>query len=395
MKYKIISKKTISHKSTALVPFNAPTPQRYDHDSREQILLESLFEFAALPEVPAPKRATRRKIHPRARNSARVFFKKLDQSIEVTQKRVIRSYLRTLIFLSALGSTVALISTFVFFGRFIIPHSTLTVPSFVGNDVRELTNTEEYELIISYENHSELAAGTVISQTPPAYSERKLYRTDGPCRIFLSVSAGKRSYDIPNLIGKSERDAQLALKNSGIPTKTVTQYSNTAEAGTVMEIIPPPGEKLYEGEILTLKISLGRRILSVYVPSLFGMNEAQASAAIRSAGLTLGKITYQSSDITAGKVISQQYTPFSRVNSGQSIDIVVSLGNSYVQKYVPELYGMTVEDAAESLETVGLVIGNIYAVSSGAPKGTVISQSVAPSTPINSNITSVDIYVSS
>ena len=131
------------------------------------------------------------------------------------------------------------------------------------------------------------------------------------------------------------------------------------------------------------------------MPSLFGLSETEASAAISYAGLTLGKITYQSSDIEAGKVIAQQYTPFSQLTSGTSIDITVSLGNAFTQKYIPELYGLTVEEAAEKLGAVGLVIGNIYAVSSGAPAGTVISQSILPSTPITSNITSVDIYVSS
>ena len=73
----------------------------------------------------------------------------------------------------------------------------------------------------------------------------------------------------------------------------------------------------------------------------------------------------------------------------------VALISVNYRMYPDAKYPDFVEDAAEALETVGLVIGNIYAVSSGAPKGTVISQSVAPSTPINSNITSVDIYVSS
>ena len=283
----------------------------------------------------------------------------------------------------------------MFFGRSIVPHATLEIPSFIGYDVTTLENTDEYELIISYQNHDEFAAGMVISQTPPAGAERKLFQKNDTYRIYLSVSAGKHFYQIPSLSGYSRRDALLVLKSEEIPVKIETHHSDTVEAGYVIDTIPSADQKLFSGETLTLKISLGKAIRTVYVPSLFGLSETEAATAISGAGLKLGKITYQNSDVAAGKVISQQYTPFSQLKSGHTIDITVSLGNSFTQKYVPDLYGLTVEEAAEKLKSVGLVIGNIYAVSSGAPTGTVISQAILPFTPITSNITSVDIYVSS
>ena len=387
MKYKIISKRTIYRTKTAIQPFDALTPysENFNDKKREQILLGALFEFATLPEVPKISRAQK----------FRARFEKLNEKTKQSQKRVVKFYTRILIGICGVASAIALICALVLFGRSIIPHTTLNIPSFVGCDVTELDNTDKYELIISYENHPELTEGTVISQSPPPGVERKLFRSNGACKIFLSVSAGKHFYEIPSLEGYSRRDALLVLKSEEIPVKIETQYSDTIESGHVIETVPSARQKLFDGEVLTLKISLGKAVRTVYVPSLFGLSETEASAAIRSAGLKLGKITYQSSDIAPGKVISQQYTPFSQLKSGGAIDITVSLGNSFTQKYIPDLYGSTVEEASEKLGKVGLVIGNIYAVSSGAPAGTVISQSILPSTPITSNITSVDIYVSS
>ena len=387
MKYRITSKRTIYRAKTALTTFDALVPysKNGDQGEREQILLDTLFEFSALPEAPRASSAKR----------LRTRYEKLKEKIEKTQKRTVALYTRVLLCVCGVATAVAIISVLVFFGRSIIPHATLSVPSFVGTDISELENTEKYELIISYENHAELAAGTVISQFPPSGAERKLFSSSGAFKIYLSVSAGKHFYAIPSLAGYSRRDALLILKSEDVPVRIEAVHSDTAEAGYVIETVPPAGQNLFDGEILTLKVSLGKAVRTVYVPSLFGLSETEASAAIKNAGLKLGKITYVRSDIAPGKVISQQYTPFSQLKSGTSIDVTVSLGNAFTQKYVPELYGLTIEEAAEKLSKVGLVIGNIYAVSSGAPAGTVISQLILPSTPITSNITSVDIYVSS
>ena len=398
MKYRIISKKTIYRGELALVPFNtsAPVPTATSREQeREKILLDVLFEISTLPEAPAKAKKARRKSRVVTREQIRSRLTQLAEKMEQKQKKPIAFYVHAALSVWGIGVVIALTAVLVFFGKAIIPHATLTIPSFIGTDVRELENTDQYELMISYENNAELAAGTVISQFPPANAQRKLFWGSDAYKIFLVVSSGKRFHNVPDLVGKSRRDALLELKNSAIPVNIVTQHSDSVETGCVIETIPPHDQKLYEGEILTLKISLGKSVKTVYVPSLFGMNESAASASIRSAGLKLGKITYQSSDIPAGKVISQQYNPFSRVRSGTSVDITVSLGNAFTQKYIPDLYGLTVEEAAEKLKKVGLVIGNIYAVSSGAPTGTVISQSPVPSTPITSAITSVDIYVSS
>ena len=76
------------------------------------------------------------------------------------------------------------------------------------------------------------------------------------------------------------------------------------------------------------------------------------------------------------------------------MDVTVSLGQITEQKKVPDLYGLTKEEAISKLSEVGLVLGNVSSVVSGAPSGTVITQSVAAGTTITSSITSVDVGIS-
>ena len=62
---------------------------------------------------------------------------------------------------------------------------------------------------------------------------------------------------------------------------------------------------------------------------------------------------------------------------------------------MPDLYGLSIDEAKARLSSVGLVCGNVYAVSSGAAGGTVVAQSIVAGAPIPAGTVSVDIYVSS
>ena len=96
-----------------------------------------------------------------------------------------------------------------------------------------------------------------------------------------------------------------------------------------------------------------------------------------------------------GTVISQGISAYSLSALGSFVDLSVSAGVEFSEKKVPDLYGLTLEEARERLAEVGLVCGEIYSVQSGAGKTTIVSQSIAAGTPITSGVVSVDVYVSS
>ena len=74
---------------------------------------------------------------------------------------------------------------------------------------------------------------------------------------------------------------------------------------------------------------------------------------------------------------------------------MVSIGNRYDLRVVPDLYGMSEKDAVNALREQGLTVGAIYPLSHAAPRGTVIVQSPVAGTPITSSTVTVDLYVSS
>ena len=366
----------------------------------EYIDLGLLFELGQLPEAKK-KRIKKHRIKSAAkkiRQGVLIFSEKMKQRSAAKARRPERLAFFGGVFLAAsvvcaLCAAGVLAKLFFPYVRSFVP---VSVPMLVGETI-ERAESEAYgfELLVTYENSADVEAGVVISQRPEAGVTRKIFKNGEPCYITVTVSAGKERYTVDDLVGADGRLALLALYNEGVSVKEEYVYSDSVPEGNVISSSPSAGAVLYEGETLTVRISLGKETVFVIVPNLYGLNEAQAIGLLAEKGLQLGAVTYSPDEEGAGKIIRQQYSPYEKVALGSTVDVTVSLGSQTHQKTVPDLYGLTADEAAKKLSEFGLVLGNIYPVSSGAPNGTVVAQTPVAGTPITSSITAVDVYISS
>lgn len=381
----------------------------------EKIRLASLFEIGELPEgEPVPKPKKQRK--PRIKREKKHFLRRTWASLSARastisahlRKRLTKKRQNTLpIFAGALCAALLLTVLasgsvlFHLFGGYHSHYDAWIVPNFVGEDPAAVLQRESEEhgeelpwnFIIQYADHDEIASGRVISQSPAAGVTRRIYRNTEFCNITLTVSRGRPSYELPDLTGKSERDARLALSNHGIAITVHETENESTPKGTVLGTIPSAGTLLRKGDGVVLQISKGASFSTVAVPSLLGLTEAQASTLLRAKGLAVGKVSYASSSRPAGTVIGQAPTASDEVREGTAVSYTVSLGQNSLRT-VPNLCGLSYADAVARLREVGLVVGSLYSLPSAAPRGTVIEQSPPAGTPITSSTVSVDLYLS-
>ena len=128
------------------------------------------------------------------------------------------------------------------------------------------------------------------------------------------------------------------------------------EPGVVMSVSPDVGEDLSEGSPLLLEISVGPEYRQV--PDLAGMPLADATAEIEALQLVPGEPTEAFSEtVPEGSVISATVDGVAvgdNVLPGATVNIVVSSGPQ--QRRVPQLRGLTVEQATQLLGDLGLQI---------------------------------------
>lgn len=164
------------------------------------------------------------------------------------------------------------------------------------------------------------AAGQVIMQNPPAGSFVKYGR-----RIYLTISGGEPTVGIPDLKGRSLRDAKFSLTRNGLNLGEVEyQISKDFPENTVMAQSVPAGSSIKKGGSIGITMSLGDGTGKVGVPDLIGKSALEAQKLLAQRGLKVGNITYQiNPELVPNTILTQFPHPGDQVAMGQAIDLFV------------------------------------------------------------------------
>ena len=169
---------------------------------------------------------------------------------------------------------------------------------------------------------------------------------------------------IPEVVGLAEEDARTRLESAGFAVE-VEYRAGDGDFGTVLSCNPDEGTRVDPAEV-TLVVA-GERV----IPDVVGLAEEDALQALYDAGASDVLVSKKSSDEPSGTVLEvepAEGSPF--VSTDQ---ITLSVATPFV---VPELEGMTGDEALARLEEAGLS-GSVTYVDSKAEKNTVVESDPA------------------
>ncbi len=209
-----------------------------------------------------------------------------------------------------------------------------------------------------------------------------------------SDSVDAELVQVPNLLGKTEAEAQKLLKALNLGYRYLgespsSEYakgqvaSQSVEANSSVEKNTTVGYVISSGSAETLT-----------VPSLANVSEEDAQKALTSMGLLVLVDNSRYSDtIQAGYVITSNPGAGSSVKAGDTVTVYVSQGQETSNVTVPDVRNHYVDDASTVLTSMGLYVYITEVYDSGVEKGLVISQDVAPGSSVSTG-TAVTITVS-
>ncbi len=160
------------------------------------------------------------------------------------------------------------------------------------------------------------------------------------------------------------------------------EYSNTYDGGLVMRQNPLPGKSSKPNR--TIRVTLSEGLHQFTVPDLFDKNGAEASAEIEKAGLNVG-LTFETPhpNLSKGKVVRTNPSEGSLVHRGDTVDVFLSSGPRGKKAELPNVVGLRIALARETLRTSGFIIGKVKtSKSQNAQAGTVISQEPSAGHPL-------------
>src|SRR5262245_34547234 len=253
----------------------------------------------------------------------------------------------------------------------------VTVPNVVGKPVDQAKaelEKLEFEVTTSAEASQE-PANQVISQDPPATTE-----ADKGSKVTLTVSSGPEPVEVPNVVGQSQTDASRALTEAGFLVNAVPVEDSDADEGTVVSQDPAAGQQIAKGSQVTINVSSGSGLIAV--TDVTNQSENTARSNLQRAGFTNIQSRQEASDdIAAGNVIRTDPAAGTQIRAGDPIALVVSSGQQQVQ--VPQVQGLTEQNARTALENAGLE-ANVQPqpVQNENQDGIVVQSSPAAGTPV-------------
>lgn len=191
----------------------------------------------------------------------------------------------------------------------------------------------------------EIERGLVVGSEPVA--GETIRRFQG---VDLLISKGPELFSVPNLNGRSQKDAEKDLKAAQLALGKVSQkYSEEVAKDSVLSHKPGANEKVRRNSKVELVISRGPA--PVDVPNIVDQSIADAKAALKTAGLKGSEDSKAySRSIKAGNVISQKPAK-GQAERGSTVSYVVSLGPKMIE--VPSMQGKQLAEAKATLEALG------------------------------------------
>ena len=164
--------------------------------------------------------------------------------------------------------------------------------------------------------------GIVIDQYPSTNMKVKAGRT-----VRLTIVNSEKSVIVPDLIGRSERSAELDIRQVGLEIDTTyKEYNSDVPAGNVTWQYPKGGDMLSRGMGVHLTISLGVPPNFFQAPNVFGLSKKKAIIEIEKAGFVLGKVYYrQNEDLIPYTVLDQSLKPGTVLEESVIIDLTISV----------------------------------------------------------------------
>ena len=161
------------------------------------------------------------------------------------------------------------------------------------------------------------------------------------------------------------------------------QYSDAYKEGQIMHQEPAGGSKVQKKTDLWITVSMGKEPETKLMENVVGFTWEQVEKLLGGQGYEV-RIRNEASYMNGeGEVIRTDPAADTELTAGQTIKLWVSTGPDIIEERMPNVIGMTIEDAEEVLDQIGFKNIKINEVHSDKPVDQVVHQSVQKNTKLD------------
>ncbi len=174
---------------------------------------------------------------------------------------------------------------------------------------------------------------------------------------YLNVN----SLELPNVEGMPIDQAAVMLSALNLEVATYNDDIENIPFDHVTSQTPEAGQRVRIGRTITLGVNTPAD--DVPLPNVTGMTLEQASERLQSLGFEVGKVTYDFSDQPESTIIAQEPAASLPTRTGSNVNVILSRGAQVPQVTLPDLRGLSVNQARARLTELGM--SNVSLVAGG------------------------------
>jgi serine/threonine-protein kinase len=178
--------------------------------------------------------------------------------------------------------------------------------------------------------------------------------------IFYQAYMDVPIVEVPDVIGMDYEEAKEEASLVGLELEKQNEGVHHPEIpeGKIISQYPVGGERVRQTRKIMVTISKGPAVLTV--PDLTNLTIREAQVILDNHNLTIGEKEFQYSDqIEKDRIISQQPEPGEEIGLETQINLVISNGPQPNMVRVPNLIGLSQEEAVDLLTENKLTVGEI------------------------------------
>ena len=188
---------------------------------------------------------------------------------------------------------------------------------------------------------------------------------------------------VPKIIGLDKVAAEKLVVGKDLSFQVVGEENSDKPKGTVLICFPDEGTEMKaKGEV---RVRVSKGVESFKIPNVKGIDKISAKAIIEQNGLELSNVTEEFSDsVASGIVISQDPIENSLVKKGDKVNLVISKGKEVKLTKVPNLNGLSLDEAEGVLQNANLKLGDKKekVTNDKSQEGKISDQSIAVDTEV-------------
>jgi len=209
--------------------------------------------------------------------------------------------------------------------RFAIHGREVSVPDLVGKtpaEARRIADAGGFQMDIERQYYSAtIPEGKILSQLPlPGTQVRRGWQ------IRVAQSLGPQRVEIPNVLGDSQRAAEINIRRRGLDVGAVAQMElRGTSADQVLGQSPPPNASGIAAPKISLLTSESASPQAFVMPNLVGQSLGGVTIVLQDAGFRLGSVSIAPSPPPAdSSVPAQSVTPPASPPQSTPASIIVS-----------------------------------------------------------------------